>query len=130
MRGEHAGDRVQHARAIGDVEAEEVLGATSRRSGGRCAVVSVPSDPCVPRAQVDGGVDDVAEHRAGGRRPTGAAAVEHQRVDEVALDEHRVEAVAHGGERVVDAAPSSGWTRTLISPLSAVRSTMPSSLTT
>ncbi len=51
--------------------------------------------------QVERRVDDVAEHRAGGRRAAGASAVEHERVDEVALDEHRVEAVADGGERVV-----------------------------
>ena len=34
VAGEHAGDRVQHAGPVGDVEAEQVLGATSRRSAG------------------------------------------------------------------------------------------------
>ena len=61
----------------------------------------MPSEPWVPLRQVDGGVDDVAEHRAGGRRAAGAAAVEHQRPDGVALDEHGVVAVADAGQRMV-----------------------------
>ena len=34
-------------------------------------------------------------------QPAGAAAVEHELADGVALDEHGVEAVAHAGQRVV-----------------------------
>jgi hypothetical protein len=52
--------------------------------------------------QVLGGVDDVAEHRARGREPAGASAVEHQLADRHALDEHGVEALAHRGQRVTD----------------------------
>ena len=50
--------------------------------------------------EVDRGVDDVAEHRAGRGRTAGTAAVEHQRADRTALDEDRVVALAHAGERV------------------------------
>ena len=50
---------------------------------------------------VHGGVDEVAEHRARRRHATGTAAVEHQRADGVALDEDRVVAVAHAGQRVL-----------------------------
>jgi hypothetical protein len=53
---------------------------------------------CAPVAT---GIDDVAQHRAGRREPAGAPAVEHEIADGTAFDEHRVEAVAHGGERMV-----------------------------
>ena len=51
--------------------------------------------------EVDGGVDDVAEHGAGRRQAARAASVEHQRADRVALDEHGVEALADARQRMV-----------------------------
>ena len=75
--GEHARDGVQHAGPVDDLEREVVLGrrlvdGADRRLGERAerAVGAL--------AQVDGGVDDVAEHGAGRRQPAGAAAVEHE----------------------------------------------------
>ena len=53
-------------------------------------------------AQVDRGVDHVAEHGARGRQAAGAAAVEHQRPDGTTLDEHRVVALADARQRVVE----------------------------
>ena len=45
-------------------------------------------------------VDEVAEHRRRGGTAAGAAPVEHQLADRLSLDEHRVEGVAHRGQRV------------------------------
>ena len=126
--GEHAGDGVQHAGLVGDLEAEQVLG---RR------LVDRPDAGLGERAeravgalgQVDGGVDDVAEHGARRRQAAGAAAVEHQLPDRVALDDDGVEALAHAGQRVVHGT-SAGCTRTAISPLASSSSAMASSLTT
>ena len=98
--GEHAGDGVQHAGLVGDLEAEEVLGRglVDRADAG----LGERAERAVRAlGQVDGGVDHVAEHGAGGRPAAGAAAVEHQLADRVALDEHGVEALAHAGQRVV-----------------------------
>ena len=128
--GEHAGDGVQHARLVGDLEAEEVLGRrlvdrADARPGERAerAVGAL--------GEVDRGVDDVAEHGARRRQSAGAAPVEHQRADRVALDEHGVVALAHAGQRVVRRAPSPGGRARRSSPL-VVRSSsaMASSLTT
>ena len=99
--GEHAGDGVQHAGLVGDLQPEQVLG---RRLVDRAdAGLGERAERAVGAlGQVDGGVDDVAEHGAGRRQPAGAAAVEHQLADGVALDEHGVEALPHAGQRVVD----------------------------
>ncbi len=51
---------------------------------------------------VDGGVDEVAEDRTGGGRPARAAPIEHEVTDRRALHEDGVEALAHGGQRVLD----------------------------
>jgi hypothetical protein len=64
-----------------------------------------------------------------GREAAGAPAVEHELADGLALDEHRVEAVAHGGERVATGTMA-GWTRTPPRPSSPSRSAMASSFTT
>ena len=55
----------------------------------------------LPRARFDGRVDQVAQHGAGRRETARAAAVEHEVAHGRALDEHRVEAVAHGGQRML-----------------------------
>ena len=98
--GEHAGDGVQHARPVDHLEREVVLGR---------GLVDRPDSRLRERAhravgalaEVDGGVDEVAEHGAGRRPPAGAPPVEHELADGAALDEHGVVAVAHAGQRVV-----------------------------
>ena len=54
----------------------------------------------MPGEVVAGHRDEVAEHRARGRRAARAAAVEHQLPGRLGLDEHRVEGVADAGQRV------------------------------
>ena len=51
-------------------------------------------------AEVDRGVDQVAEHGGAGGVAAGAAAVEHEVADGRALDEHGVERVPDAGQRV------------------------------
>ena len=69
--------------------------ATFNYCTGQCVydnfVVSPPGHP-----------DEVAHHRGGGGVPAGAAAVQHQLAHRVAFDEHRVERLAHRGERVLN----------------------------
>ena len=105
--GQHTSDGVQHTGLVGDLEADQVLG---------CQLVDRPDAGPAERPErtmgaldeVDRGVDHVAEDRAGRRVSPGAASVEHQRADSVALHEHGVVAVAHAGERVVRRAASPG----------------------
>ena len=51
-------------------------------------------------AEVAGGIDQVAQHGAGGRFAAGPAAVEHELAAHRALDEHRVERAPYRGQRV------------------------------
>ena len=101
VRREHAGDRVEHAGAVGDLERDVVLGArlVDRQHAG---ALEHPDRRVRAFAQVARRVDDVAEHRARSRAPARAASVEHERADRVTLDEHRVVAVAHTRERMRD----------------------------
>ena len=98
---EHAGDLGEHARAVEHLEVEVVggLGVVDRPEHRLAELADRRVRALVP---VDGGVDEVAEDGAGGRRAAGAAAVEHEVADGGALHEDGVEALAHGGQRVLE----------------------------
>jgi hypothetical protein len=93
-------DRAQHTRAVGhfgeqvelrlDVVDRTDRLARERADGGALATLH----------EVLGRVDQVAEHRRRGRCAAGTASVEHELADRVTLDEHGVERVVHGGERM------------------------------
>ena len=75
---EHAGDGVEHAGPVDDLEGDVVLGA---RLVDRTDAASVerPDRRMRSLAQVARGVDEVAEHRARRRPAARAPAVEHER---------------------------------------------------
>src|SRR5262245_47147825 len=83
--GEHPGDGVEHARPVDDLQPEQVLGGglVDRADAG---LGEGPEGAVGSLGQVDGGVDDVAEHRARRRQPAGAPPVEHQRPHRATLD--------------------------------------------
>ena len=92
--GERRGDRGQHAGAVVDVERDVVAGqGLPHRQHGAVGVRRLPG-AAGPGEPVAGHRDQVAEHRAGGRRAAGAGAVEHQLAGGLGLDEDRVERVA------------------------------------
>ena len=92
----------QHAGLVEHLEVE-VVGRLDLVDGADARPwPSWPTDGVRALAQVDGGVDQVAEHGAGRGAAAGAPAVEHQVADRRALDEHGVEALPHRGQRVVD----------------------------
>ena len=98
--GERGRDPREDAGAVGDVEADVVARhglahRTQPQVGVRRLPRAAAAGDLVPR---DG--DDVAEHRARGRRAARAAAVEHQLAGGLGLDEDRVERLAHRCERV------------------------------
>ena len=66
------------------------------------AVPSWPTEACEPLWRLSGGVDEVAQDGAGGGPPPGAPAVEHEVAHRGALHEDGVEALPHGGQRVLD----------------------------
>ena len=96
---ERLGHRPQHAGPVDHVEVDVVA---------RLQLVDGPDGPAGEReqvgvgalAEVDRGVDEVAEHGRAGGVAAGAPAVEHEVADGGALDEHGVERVAHAGQRV------------------------------
>ena len=94
------GDGAQHARAVGHFHHQvelrlDVVDGADRLRGQRAHGRALASLDQVLRR-----VDEVAEHRRGGRHAARAPAVEHELAHRVALDEHRVERVAHRRERV------------------------------
>ena len=81
----------QHAGLVGHVEADVVAGARlAHRAAPRSSAYADSPGPRPPVDPVAAHRDQVAEHRAGGRRAAGAPAVEHQLAGRLGLDEHRV----------------------------------------
>ena len=75
----------------------------SRRSAGSASARACRSwRPARPRRRFMAASMRSPSTARRGRAAAGAAAVEHQLADGVALDEHRVEELAHRGQRVVD----------------------------
>ena len=94
-------DRRQHAGTVRgfhqEVEGRLQLGDRPDRLADERADRGAPG----PGHEVLDRVDEVAENGRGGRVAARAAPVEHELADGVALDEHRVERVADGRQRVV-----------------------------
>ena len=65
------------------------------------ALANEPSEPWVPLVRLMAASMTSPSTALAVGQAAGAAAVEHQRADGVALDEHRVVALAHAGQRVV-----------------------------
>src|SRR5690606_1253329 len=97
---EHTRHRRQHTGAVEDVHVD-VVGGLDLVDGPDAGLAQRPDGGVAAPGAVERGVDDVAEHGAGGGRAAGAPAVEHQVADRGALDEDGVEAVPHRGQRVV-----------------------------
>ncbi len=97
--GEHTGDRVQHARAVDHVEAQQIFGRGLVDGPDVSATERTDRAVCAMR-QVHRGIDHITEHGARGRRATGTAPIEHQRADRRALDEHGVVTALDAGQGV------------------------------
>ncbi len=98
--GERLRDRGEHAGLVVDVDLHVVAGlGLAHRQHPQVGVrrLARAADVVEP---VAGDRDEVAEHRARGRRAAGAGAVEHQLAGRLALDEHRVVGLADAGQRV------------------------------
>ena len=95
VRRRTPGDRRQHARPVGHVEADVVAGRRTSPIGrtGRSAYADSPGAAAAGEP-VAGHRDQVAEHGGRGRRTAGARAVEHQLAGRLRLDVHRVERAA------------------------------------
>ena len=99
MVAEDLGHRGQDAGPVGHVHAQVEGGAhvvlrAHRRAG------ALRGRRRRAGKQVARGVDQVAQHGAGGRPTAGATPVEHQLAADRALDEHGVERAAHRRQRV------------------------------
>jgi len=84
VASEHVGHRGQNARAVGDLQADVVLGpqVVDRADPG----ADEPPDAArTARGEVDGRVDEVAQNGAGGGAAAGAPAATSRRLRAMAL---------------------------------------------
>ena len=96
---EDLGHRGQHAGPVGHVHAQVERGAHVVLRAHRRAR-ALRRRRRRTGEEVARGVDQIAQHGAGGRAAPGTAAVEHELAADGALDEHGVEGAPHRGQRV------------------------------